>query len=75
YHSVWKKWSLDTLPMIPERFQLEVTKSMYKQYNAVKQLLHNPQVTGIIHAGDAGRDGEVIVRNINNLCNVQKPMK
>ena len=70
-----EKWSLDTLPMIPERFQFEVTKSKYKQFNVVKQLLHNPQVTEIIHAGDAGREGELIVRNIINLCNVQKPMK
>ena len=61
--------------MIPERFQFEVTKSKYKQFNVVKQLLHNPQVTEIIHAGDAGREGELIVRNIINLCNVQKPMK
>lgn len=75
YHAEWKKWSLDTLPMIPERFQFEVTKSKYKQFNVVKQLLHNPQVTEIIHAGDAGREGELIVRNIINLCNVQKPMK
>ena len=65
----------NTLPMIPERFQFEVTKSKYKQFNVVKQLLHNPQVTEIIHAGDAGREGELIVRNIINLCNVQKPMK
>ncbi len=36
----------------------------------MKQLLHNPQVTEIIHAGDAGREGELIVRNIINLCNV-----
>ncbi|MBM7650117.1 DNA topoisomerase-3 [Bacillus ectoiniformans] len=75
YQSEWKKWKLDTLPMIPERFQYEVTKSKYKQFNLVKSLLKKPEVTEIIHAGDAGREGELIIRNIIQLCGVNKPMK
>ncbi|MDQ0883537.1 hypothetical protein QFZ73_004548 [Peribacillus sp. V2I11] len=38
-------------------------------------MLRKPEVDEIIHAGDAGREGELIVRNIVNLCNVNKPMK
>ncbi|MFJ7307347.1 DNA topoisomerase III [Peribacillus frigoritolerans] len=75
YHSKWKKWSMETLPMIPEKFQYEVTRQKAKQFNVVKTLLRKPQVDEIIHAGDAGREGELIVRNIVNLCNVNKPMK
>lgn len=41
----------------------------------MKTLLRKPEVDEIIHAGDAGREGELIVRNIVNLCNVNKPMK
>ncbi|MEP9408877.1 DNA topoisomerase III [Peribacillus frigoritolerans] len=75
YHSKWKKWSMETLPMIPEKFQYEVTRQKVKQFNVVKTLLRKPEVDEIIHAGDAGREGELIVRNIVNLCNVNKPMK
>lgn len=75
YHSKWKKWSMETLPMIPEKFQYEVTRQKAKQFNVVKTLLKKTEVDEIIHAGDAGREGELIVRNIVNLCNVNKPMK
>ncbi|MGG3558276.1 DNA topoisomerase III [Peribacillus frigoritolerans] len=75
YHSKWKKWSMETLPIIPEKFQYEVTRQKAKQFNVVKTLLRKPEVDEIIHAGDAGREGELIVRNIVNLCNVNKPMK
>ncbi|QNK47685.1 DNA topoisomerase III [Brevibacterium sp. PAMC23299] len=75
YHSKWKKWSMETLPMIPEKFQYEVTRQKAKQFNVVKTLLRKTEVDEIIHAGDAGREGELIVRNIVNLCNVNKPMK
>lgn len=56
YKPEWKKWSIDTLPMIPDRFQYEVTRSKAKQFQVVKKLLKKPTVTEIIHAGDAGRE-------------------
>ncbi|MDQ0218002.1 DNA topoisomerase III [Peribacillus cavernae] len=75
YRPEWKKWTLDALPIIPERFQYEVTRSKAKQFNLVRTLIRKPEVTEIIHAGDAGREGELIVRNIVNLTGVKKPMK
>ncbi|KAB7708215.1 DNA topoisomerase III [Bacillus aerolatus] len=75
YESAWKKWSIDALPMIPEKFQYEVAKSKYKQFNVVKKLLRDSKVTEIIHAGDAGREGELIIRNIISLSGVNKPLK
>ncbi|WP_209124682.1 DNA topoisomerase III [Alkalihalobacillus sp. BA299] len=75
YKQDWKKWALQTLPIIPEKFQYQVTKSKYKQFNIVKQLLNKNEVTGVIHAGDAGREGELIVRNIIQLSGARKPMK
>ena len=75
YQKEWKKWSIDHLPMVPEKFQYTVTKSKYKQFNIVKRLLQMKEVTSIIHAGDAGREGELIVRNVINLTGVRKPMK
>ncbi|MGM7720456.1 DNA topoisomerase III [Metabacillus sp. Hm71] len=75
YHPEWKKWTLSTLPIIPEKFKYEVMKSKAKQYYIVSQLLKNPVVKEIIHAGDAGREGELIIRNIIQLSGVKKPLK
>ena len=75
YDSSWKKWSLSTLPIIPEHFQYEVVKSKAKQFSIIKNLTADSKVTEIIHAGDAGREGELIIRNILRLAGCQKPMK
>lgn len=75
YDTNWKKWSLQTLPMIPTQFQYEVSKDKWKQYAVIQQLLSDPSVTEVIHAGDAGREGELIVRNILRLAKCDKPMK
>lgn len=75
YQQQWKKWSLSTLPIIPEQFEYEVTKDKVKQFQVIKKLLSNPLVTEIIHAGDAGREGELIIRNILRLTKSKLPMK
>ncbi|WP_147533717.1 DNA topoisomerase III [Bacillus marasmi] len=75
YDSTWKKWSLDTLPIIPSQFQYEVTKDKAKQFGIIKKLVNDTRVSSIIHAGDAGREGELIIRNILRLTNCRKPMQ
>lgn len=75
YNPGWKKWSLDNLPILPEQFEYEVTKDKAKQFSIIKKLLSDPRVTEIIHAGDAGREGELIIRNILRLTKCRKPMK
>jgi DNA topoisomerase III len=75
YDASLKKWSLQTLPISPENYQYEVVRSKQKQFDIIYKLVHHPGVTEIIHAGDAGREGELIVRNILRLTKAQKPMK
>jgi len=75
YDSQWKKWSLSALPIIPSQFEYEVTKDKAKQFHIIKQLLSNPAVTEVIHAGDAGREGELIIRNILRQSKSNLPMK
>jgi DNA topoisomerase III len=75
YEPGWKKWSLENLPMIPNQFQYEVTKDKVKQFSVIQKLVNNPAVTEIIHAGDAGREGELIIRNILRITGCKKPMK
>ncbi len=75
YEVSWKRWTLDTLPIIPNRFQYEIDRKKAKQFQTIKQLLHKPEVTEVIHAGDAGREGELIIRNIIYMSGVKKPIK
>ena len=75
YNPTWKKWTLETLPIIPDRFEYKVTKSKYKQFNVIKGLVKRPDIQEIIIGGDAGREGELIIRTILKVCRVNKPMK
>jgi DNA topoisomerase III len=75
YNKTWKKWSIETLPLIPNKFKYKVTRSKAKQFQIIKELLNRPEVSEIIIAGDAGREGELIVRTIIEQCRVKHPMK
>jgi DNA topoisomerase-3 len=75
YDPKWKAWKLDSLPIVPERFLHQVSKGKSKQFQVIKKIVNQSNITEIIMAGDAGREGELIVRLILNLCQVQKPMK
>ncbi|WP_018662174.1 DNA topoisomerase III [Heyndrickxia acidiproducens] len=75
YDPAWKQWKLGTLPIIPGKFKYEVSKSKAKQFHIVKGLLKDTRVTEVIHAGDAGREGELIIRNIIRLSGVRKPLR
>jgi DNA topoisomerase-3 len=75
YQEEWKKWSLATLPIIPDRFRHRVVQSKWKQFKIIKELSHRSDINEVIIAGDAGREGEAIVRIILQLCNNQKNMK
>ncbi|MFC0469311.1 DNA topoisomerase III [Halalkalibacter kiskunsagensis] len=75
YDQKWKSWKLETLPILPESFKHQISKGKGKQFQIIKKLVQQPNVNEIIMAGDAGREGELIVRLIIEQCKVQKPMK
>jgi DNA topoisomerase-3 len=75
YDPAWKKWSLDTLPMLPEQFRYKVMRGKADQFKVIQTLVANPDVNEIIHAGDAGREGELIVRTILQQIGIRKPLK
>jgi len=75
YDPKWKKWSLETLPIIPNHFQHRVTKSKWKQFNIIKGFVQRKDIDEVIIAGDAEREGEAIVRIILEKCNNRKKMK
>ncbi|MDR0287144.1 MAG: hypothetical protein LBI03_05495, partial [Clostridiales bacterium] len=70
-----KAWKLETLPVIPDRFKTVVSKSTEKQYKIVKELMNSGEVTDIICATDAGREGELIFRRIYEKAGCRKPVK
>lgn len=65
-----KKWKMDNLPCFPESFKFnlkkddnkEIDKGVLKQFNILSELCNREDVTEIVNAGDADREGEVIVR-------------
>ncbi|WP_274309022.1 DNA topoisomerase III [Solibacillus daqui] len=75
YDEKYKKWNLEDLPMLPERLKLTTIKQTSKQYNAVKSQLTRGDVSEIIIATDAGREGELVARWIIDRAKVNKPIK
>ncbi len=75
YDVKYKSWSLEDLPMLPERLKLTVIKQSGKQFNAVKSQLNRADVNEIIIATDAGREGELVARWIIDKAKVKKPIK
>lgn len=74
YKEEWKKWSLDTLPILPKQFKFQVAKDKRKQFNVVKKLLM--KASEIIVATDCDREGENIARSIIKLSGASgKPTK
>ena len=75
YSDTWKKWSYESLPMIPEEWQTEVKSDTAAQYKVLKGLMHREDVTAVICGTDAGREGELIFRLVYEMAGCDKPMK
>lgn len=70
-----KKWSFDTLPIIPDKYILKALPGAIKQFKILKTLLSRPDIGLIINSCDAGREGELIFRYIYALSGSKKPFK
>lgn len=77
YDPALKKWSMDTLPFLPENYRYEVLKKTAKQYKIVKELLNRRDISAIYNAGDSGREGEYIQRLVYRMAGVEgrKPIR
>ena len=75
YGERYKTWSLDNLPMLPNKMELVVIKETSKQYGIVKGLLNRPDVDELVIATDSGREGELVARWIIMKAGFRKPMK
>ena len=76
YGNGWdQKWSFSQLPMIPDSWLFHVTDSTKAQYDLLKNLMNKDEVTEIICATDADREGECIFRYVYNMARCRKPVK
>ena len=73
YDERYAKWRAEDLPILPERWLYEVSQGTKKQYQILKSLMEKPEVTGIVVATDAGREGELIARLVLNQAHCKKP--
>ena len=75
YNSDWKKWTLQQLPMIPNRFGIKLIPEagIKKQFGIIKKLFSKADT--IVNCGDAGQEGELIQRWVMQLAEVRCPVK
>ncbi len=68
-------WRLETLPIIPEKFGLKPIADSKSRYEQLKKLLHRKDIDVVVNACDAGREGELIFRNLYELSKSKLPVK
>ena len=75
YNDKYKSWRMEDLPMLPGRMKLVVIGQTSKQFKAVSSLLSSAEVSDIVIATDAGREGELVARWIIQKSSCCKPMR
>ncbi len=75
YDAKWKRWSLGSLPMIPERFRLRPAKKTTEQWRIVRDLLRRRDFDAVVNACDAGREGELIFRYAHEQAKSRLPIQ
>ena len=75
YNKAWANWEMASLPMLPDKMKTTVISETRKQYKKVESLLRRKDITEIVIATDAGREGELVARWIIDKSGVKKPMK
>ena len=75
YGEQYRKWQLDSLPILPEEWQYAVDPDKGKQFKTLKELMHRADVSEVVNACDAGREGELIFRFVYEVAGCKKPMR
>ncbi|MBC5715012.1 DNA topoisomerase 3 [Roseburia sp. BX1005] len=75
YGEQYRKWSYDSLPILPQNWQYTVAADKGKQFKILKELMHRADVSEVVNACDAGREGELIFRFVYEVAGCKKPMR
>lgn len=73
YGEQYRKWSYDSLPILPQEWQYTVAADKGKQFKILKDLMHRGDVSKVVNACDAGREGELIFRFVYEVAKCNKP--
>ena len=71
----YKRWTLADLPIIPETYQLKKKKGQTDRIRVIEKLLERKDVDRVVNACDAGREGELIFREIVKYLGNTKPIQ
>ena len=75
YKSEWQEWSLDTLPLLPDKMQIKPLPKTRAQLKAIGELAKRQDIGSAVIATDAGREGELVARWILDYLHFDKPVK
>ena len=75
YGEQYKKWSYDSLPILPQEWKYTVAADKKAQFDTIKDLMHREDVSEVVNACDAGREGELIFRFVYEVVGCKKPMR
>ena len=75
YDERFKKWRYDDLPILPQEWQYIIPDDKKKQFDTLRSLMERPDVTGLVCATDAGREGELIFRFVYRMAGCKKPFQ
>lgn len=75
YDEKYAKWRYEDLPILPEPWKHKISRDKYKQFEVLRELMHRSDVGQIVNACDAGREGELIFRNVYQMTGCTKPVK
>lgn len=75
YDDRYKKWVLEDLPFLPEKYKYGVIKNVKQQYDIVHTLLQREDIDAVYWAGDSGKEGQTIEENIRNFGRVRQGMQ
>ena len=75
YNECFKKWRYEDLPILPETWQYIIPNEKKQQFDILRSLMERPDVTGLVCATDAGREGELIFRFVYQMAGCEKPFK
>ncbi len=68
YDEAWKRWSMGSLPMLPDPLKQVVIEESKEQFQVVKGLFSRDDISGLVIATDAGREGELVARWIMKMA-------
>jgi DNA topoisomerase-3 len=75
YDKKYAKWRREDLPILPDNWRFTVGKDKWKQFDILRTLIRRDDVSEVINACDAGREGELIFRTVYCMAGCSKPMK